>query len=130
MRPREELEEQVIASLERANVDRARAMAIVFEPEFEEVLVPVWDRVVGLLAKKRTQPPQALAMDRSDPKESFARALRTYRLKASPALFEEIAKELPLQKLKDGVALARLAARLVQWFGVNAPDAGQESSCS
>lgn len=119
-RPREELEEQVIASLERANIDRERTSVIVFEPELEEVLIPVWDRVIDLLARKREELPLALAIERSDPKKSFGRALRTYRLKASPALFEEVAKELPLKKLKEGGALARLACCLVRWFGVDA----------
>lgn len=111
------IESDVAEALERAGVNRERVLVVVLEPELEVTLVPVWERVLELLADKRGAAPASIPMDPRDPKGSWEGALRAYRLKASPALFAELAQSLSLTRLKEGATLERLSRRLVSWFG-------------
>ncbi len=116
-RCRESLESDMVDALLRAGITRERVAAIVFEPELEVALVPTWTRVLELLARVRREPPRAIPVSAEDPKASWGSALRAYKLKSGPALFEELAKDLSLERLKNGAALGRLSERLVDWFG-------------
>lgn len=111
------VEERVLKLLEQAGIDRSRALAIALVPELEVVLVPVWPRVLGELAKLRDQNAPTLPIDPSDPKASLGEALRRCRLRASPPLFGDLAGALSLRELKQGDALGRLSTALVAWFG-------------
>ena len=116
-RSRESLESDVADVLARAGVAKERTAVIAFEPELESALVPVWDSVLEILARKRGVPPAAILPDEGDPKGSWERALRVYQLKSGSALFAELATSLSLPRLKNGSALGRLAACLLRWFG-------------
>jgi hypothetical protein len=116
-RPPPEVEESVVAAFERAGVARSRVRAVAFEPEFEIVLAPAWDRVLAELASKRAELPKALAFDRRDPKGSMKDAADEHRLRADPALYEDLASKLSLRSLKQGDALRRVGACLIEWFG-------------
>ncbi len=111
------VEADVKDALSRVGVDKERVAAIAFDPEFEIALVPVWDRVLAELAKKRSLLHAAtVTPDEAEPKQSLRRALNEYRLRASPPLFEELASSLSLERLKMGNAIGRLAEVLVRWF--------------
>lgn len=116
-RSRESLESDVADVLARAGVARERTAVIVFEPELESALVPVWDSVLEILARKRDVPPAAILPDEGDPKGSWESALRAHQLKSGSALFADLATSLSLSTLKKGAALGRLAACLLRWFG-------------
>ncbi|MCL2723315.1 MAG: hypothetical protein FWD69_02665 [Polyangiaceae bacterium] len=117
--PRERLEQDIVDHLVRAGVDGKQVAVIAFEPELEIALLPAWERVVALLAKKRDElPSTTIAMDAQDPKSSLAAALKYYRLKSGAALFADLANELSLERLKTGVALGRISQHLVDWFGM------------
>lgn len=138
--PAPDLEGEVKRQLERAG--HTKACCIVLEPELEVVLLPVWDRVADLLAKKRPERPSPTRLDvltkigivlrrdeseanrwaeatRGRPKECFGGLLRCLNLRHQPRLFEEIAEEVSLPALKKGDAGGRLAAKLVEWFGAS-----------
>ena len=53
-RSRESLESDVADVLARAGVAKERTAVIAFEPELESALVPVWDSVLEILARKRS----------------------------------------------------------------------------
>jgi hypothetical protein len=114
-----DLESDILDALERAGVPRERTAAIAFEPELEIALLPVWTRVLEILAAKRGLLPKGIDASDHDPKASWAAALRAYQLKTSPALFAELARELSLENLKMGSALGKLAKLLELWFGAN-----------
>jgi hypothetical protein len=130
-----ELREKVL----RAGFGVDDAKCVVLEPELEEVLVPVWDRVAELMAVKRRakapSPSQIMArlgLSADDetpvheawrawlaqqPKECFLGLLRSLNLRHQPALYDEIAREVSLPALKEGRAGRRLGDVLVEWFG-------------
>jgi hypothetical protein len=114
---REKLEEDVVDRLVRSGVDRQRVAVIVFEPELEVALIPVWNRVLDLLAAKSTHLQKEIPLDPKDPKSSLKDALVHYQLRSGSALFGELAKKLSLKHLKTGDALGRIARVLVDWFG-------------
>lgn len=114
------VEQRVLGELERSGIDRSRAVAIALDPELEVVLVPVWSRVLGELAGLRNQSTPTVPVDPHDPKASLGEALRLCRLRASPALFEDLAGVLSLRGLKTGGGLAKLSVALVEWFGAAA----------
>lgn len=112
-----EVEQDVVAALERSGVGRDRVFAIAFAPELEVVFEPVWERVLTELSKRRAVPPSSEPFVRSAPKESFQRALAAHRLRSSAPLFAELGGVLSLTQLKSGGAIGRLAERLTAWFG-------------
>jgi hypothetical protein len=107
----------VIHAQHRSGVAPERVAAIAFVPELEVVFEGTWTRVLAELSQRRSMLPSKLPFWADDPKESFHRVLAEHRLRASPALFAELASVLPLSQLKTTGAIGRLATQLVAWFG-------------
>jgi hypothetical protein len=112
-----EIESEVLATFERADIARERVAAVSFRPELEVVLEPVWTRVLEELARQRAEMPQAIPFDPTDPKSSLATAARAHRLRVDSTVFEDLGAKLSLEGLKKGSTLARIGAVLVRWFG-------------
>lgn len=112
-----DVEQRVVDALKRAGVAPERVAAMAFTPELEAVFEPVWDRVLELLAHKRNHTLKSVPFQIADPKASFHEAVTEYRLRPDAALFRELAGALSVPQLKLGTGLARVADRLVAWFG-------------
>lgn len=114
------VEQDVVSVLVQTGLPRENVAAVAFVPELEIALVPVWDRVMQVLAQKRSLLPPAAPPRPDAPKESLHDALRELRLRPQPCLFEELAAEISVARLKNGEAISRMAAQLVTWFGASA----------
>jgi len=117
-----EVEAEVSQALQRVGIGSERVAAISFTPELEVALLPVWESVLTELARHRAMLPTATPIDPNNPKESLNNALHACQLRASPALFTQLATVLSLEHLKTGDALGRVGRQLVTWFGVRATD--------
>ncbi len=138
--PAADIEDAIQAQLHCAG--HHRASCVVLEPEFEAVLMPVWDRMVSLLAAKRpgvAVPSRQTVLSRggvraesreptetewqaalsNHPKECVLGLLRCLRLRHQSPLFREIGQEASLRALKNGAAVRRIAEQLVGWFGIS-----------
>jgi hypothetical protein len=114
--PPQDVERDITAAFLRAGVPAERVLAIAFVPELEIALEPVWDRVCEELAKKRKDPALEAVFDANDPKGALEAIARRHRIRLNPALFQELAGSLSIPKLKSRDPLARVGARLVEWF--------------
>ncbi len=114
------VEESVVRLLVQAGLPKENVAAVAFVPELEVALMPVWDRAIEVLARKRSRLPPAMTPSQGDPKGAFHTALRELRLRPQASLFEELASEISVPRIKNGEAIARMAAHLVSWFGAGA----------
>jgi hypothetical protein len=116
-------EDMVVKHLRRVDVDAKRVVAVAFAPELESALIPVWDRIVEIIAAKRSKLPfSAGEPNPLDPKASFKAVLAQHSVKSNPLLFRELANQLSIPSLKNGRAIGKLAAALVDWFGVRSAE--------
>jgi hypothetical protein len=116
--PVNSVEAQMADDLAKAGFAPSNYATFCFVPELEEVFIPVWEGTIRILGSKRDSLPISPFMSSTDPKEDLNSILRSYRLRSSPALFEELAQKLSIPDLKaEGSTLSRVANRLVRWFG-------------
>lgn len=138
-------EARIVTTLEARGWPPDSAAAVAIEPELEGTLVPVWTRVKELLARRRdrlppTDPEIASATSRrfprlhwpegfrtgtdaamlaalaKYPKEVFQGLIDVLQLRAQPALFEELGRQLSLPGLKAHPSIQRIAHHLETWF--------------
>lgn len=120
------------------------AIACVFAPLLEELLIPTWERVKEILATKRARPApsddEVLAQLRRNegkqltqgiatvlderPKSVLAALLQLLHLRHNAPLFEELGRQLSARRLKQRRSLARIMTTLMRWFPgeADAPD--------
>lgn len=114
--PAEHVERDITDAFIRAGVSAERVLAVAFVPELEIALEPVWDRVREELARKRGETPDDMRFDSTDPKAAVQALARKHKLRVDPVLFRELAGSLSIPRLKSREPLARVGARLVEWF--------------
>lgn len=139
----EDVESEVTKRLVACGIDSSDLATICIQPEFEVVFSPrrVWDKVRDELASKRNMlPPDddavircAKAIQRKRarsvnipddlesamqdcPKEILEGLLSYTNLRASPALFEELANGVSIPAVKQVPFANRIAQKLTEWF--------------
>jgi hypothetical protein len=132
----EDVERDVKVSLVAAGAIEQAIEAVALVPELEGVLVPAWDRVVGLLAEQRERPvpqeeallrrlranlgqnaPEAIEVAlRTRPKELLEAVVDLLQLRLHPKLYGRLANGLSLPRIKLGATAKRLSERLEEWF--------------
>lgn len=132
----EDVEEEILASLERSGVTRSRARCVVLAPELEIVFSEVWDDVAQMAARRRQKepPPRDVVLGRArgvadrglwsfesamkeQPKELLLALLSYLNLRHQPSLYQDVAGAISLSRLKENVFARRFATILQEWFG-------------
>jgi hypothetical protein len=137
------LEEQVVARLEKLGVARDRVLAVALNPELECLFRKAWSRVkeivvaergcavpgdAEILAEARRANPRLWPVGKGEledeleeglvahPKELFEALVRLVRLRRTAPLYERIGAQVSLRALKKVDEALRVAKALSSWF--------------